>query len=586
MAILDEISAPADVKNLPAARLGELAAAVRERIIRATGECGGHLSSNLGAVELEIALLRVFDPPRDAVLFDVSHQTYAWKMLTGRAGAFSSLRRTDGISGFQRRCESPMDAFGAGHAGTALSAAMGFAAAKMCGASPAGAVVAVVGDAAAGNGISLEALDDLLESGLPVLVVLNDNSSAAPPGIAERFAAHALKSVGPIDGHDIGLVEENLKRLRDLDGPRLLRVATQKGRGFAPAERDPEAWHSTGPFDPETGVRRECRPGFVSWSDAFGDFLLECAEKDPAVFAITAAMTAGTGLSRFAKALPGRFRDVGIREAHQGSFAAGLAAAGMKPVVAVYSTFFQREWDSFVHDAALQRLPVLLALDRAGVVPGDGATHHGVFDIALLRPVPGVVVMQPRSPAQLRSMVRTALAPGAPPCAIRWPRGEVPDDSGADSGELVRIGSAVEISRTGAKPKVAIWTLGPEDAYARQIAAALVAAGVDSAHVDARFAKPVDEALLAREAEEGVEVFFTWEDGVKTGGFGEEVRGALQNRPEKPSVVAFGWPDEFLPHATSREDLMARCGLEPAAAAAAIMEALAARRKNFAGSTN
>ena len=585
MSTLAEIRTPQDVAALDPDRLGELAAEVRAEILRATSLRGGHLASNLGTVELCIALLRVFDPPRDAVLFDVSHQAYAWKLLTGRVGAFGSLRSTGGLSGFLRRAESPCDVFGAGHAGTALSAALGIAAARDLRGEP-GAVVAVVGDASAACGVTLEALDDVRETTSRLLVVLNDNGMSIGPATGalsrdfagpDRWKSRAerlgLRYVGPVDGHDVALLEGTFRALRDSPVPVLLHVRTRKGRGFAPAEADPEAWHSTGPFDPATGARAPAPAGCVAWSDAFGAALCDLAAGNPGVFALTAGMTSGTGLSGYARRFPGRFRDVGICEEHQMTTAAGMAAGGLRPVVAVYSTFLQRSVDGVIHDVALQGLPVVLALDRAGVVPGDGATHHGIFDIALLRPVPGLAIAQPRTPADLRRLLRTALSLPHP-VAIRYPRGTAPDDTAADRGETLPVGRAVERSRTGPAPSAAIWTLGPEDTWAGEVAGLMRAKGVDTVHVDARWAKPVDAALLRAQADVGVRVFLTWEDGIRAGGFGEAVRDALADHPARPRVVSFGWPDEFPPHASSRDDLLRACGLEPAAAAAAVLNAL------------
>ncbi len=624
--LLSAIRGPADVRELPPEKLPALAAEIREEIVRTVGANGGHLASNLGVVELTIALLRVFDPPADSVLFDVSHQCYAWKLLTGRADRFATLRRTGGLAGFQKRAESPCDAFGSGHAGNALSAALGLAAARdRLGGE--GAVVAVVGDASIANGVSLEALNNVRETTSRLILVLNDNemSIGLPTGALSRAFGrmlasprynrwksaiedvsvrrlrmgwlrehyHALESrvkslfvrrtntifeqlglryVGPVDGHDIAALEGAFRALRDSPVPVVLHIATRKGRGYGPAERDPEPWHGPAPFDPATGKPLKT-PSGVGWSAAFGEELEKAAEADPRVFAVVAGMAAGTGLKAFAEAHPRRFRDVGICEEHQLTFAAGLAAGGLRPVVAVYSTFFQRSVDAMIHDAALQKLPVVLALDRAGVVPGDGATHHGVFDVALLRPIPGVAILAPRTPAELAAMLPFALAlPG--PAAIRYPRGSAPDDRGGAAPPPVELGRAVELSRTGDKPAVAIWTLGPQDAWAAELASLLKARGVDSVHVDARFAKPVDAALLRAQAEAGVRVVCTFEDAVRAGGFGEGVRDALADLPSPPRVVSFGWPDEFVPHASSRDDLLAACRLTPADAAAAVLSAL------------
>ncbi len=624
--ILSGIRGPADVKALPADKLPALAAEIRAEIIETVGANGGHLASNLGVVELTIALLRVFDPPADSVLFDVSHQSYAWKLLTGRADRFRTLRRTGGLAGFQKRSESPCDAFGSGHAGNALSAALGLAAARdrLGGA---GAVVAVVGDASIANGVSLEALNNVRETTQRLLLVLNDNemSIGRPTGALSRafgrmlasprynrwkaaiedygvrrlrmgglrdhyhafesrlkslftgrsnsiFEQLGLRYVGPVDGHDLAALEGAFRALKDSPVPVVLHIATQKGRGYAPAERDPESWHGPAPFDPATG-RPLKTPAGVAWSAVLGEELEKIAAKDPRVFAVVAGMAAGTGLSRFAQAYPKRFRDVGICEEHQLTFAAGLAAGGLRPVAAVYATFFQRSVDAMIHDAALQGLPVVLALDRAGAVPGDGATHHGIFDIALLRPVPGVTLLAPRTPAELAAMLRFALSlPG--PSAIRYPRGTAPDDRGGAAVPPVEPGRAVELSRTGAEPEVAIWTLGPQDAWAAELASLLKARGVDSVHVDARFAKPVDATLLREQAASGVRVVCTFEDGVRAGGFGDGVRDAVAGFPAPPRVVSFGWPDAFVPHASSVGDLLSAFKLTPADAAGSVLAAL------------
>lgn len=624
MSLLETIDSPADLKKIPVGELPALADEIRSAIIETVSRNGGHLASNLGVVELTIAMLYAFDPPRDKILFDVSHQSYAYKLLTGRRGEFSTLRRTGGISGFQKRSESEFDAFGSGHAGNSIPAALGLAAARDAAGRDEN-VVCVTGDASIANGMALEGLNNVRETTKRLIIVLNDNrmSIGRPTGALSRafgrmlasprynrwknafddyginklrlswmrrhyhafesrmkslfvqrsntvFETLGIRYVGPVDGHDIAGLVGAFGALRESRLPVLLHIATKKGRGYAPAETDPESWHSTGPFDIRTGKRAPVASGKITWSKAFGDALCGIAEKNASVFALTAGMADGTGISEFARRFPKRFRDVGIAEEHQFTFAAGLAAGGMLPVAAVYSTFMQRAVDQTIHDIALQRLPVVIALDRAGAVPGDGATHHGVFDIALLRPVPGMVIAQPRTPADLRRMLRTALTLPYP-VSIRYPRGAAPDDTAGDDGGLTAVGKAVELSRTAPDPAVAIWTLGPEDAYAAELAELLGARGVGSVHVDARFAKPVDAELLERQARGGVKVFFTFEDGVVAGGFGEAVRDALRGRAQ---TVAFGWPDEFIPHASSRGDLLARCRLTPADAAAAILERL------------
>lgn len=629
--LLGQIASPGDLKALPVERLGELAREIRAEIVAASAAHGGHLSSNLGVVELTIALLYVFDPPRDKVLFDVSHQCYAWKLLTGRAQSFRSIRQTGGPSGFMKRSESPFDAFGAGHAGTAVSAALGFATARDARGGDE-SVVAVVGDASIVNGVSLEALNNVRETTDRLLIVLNDNEMSigrpvgafsrafarllASPGYNRwksrieayglrrlrmaplRGAYHALESrvkslfmrrantpfehlgiryVGPLDGHDTALLVDAFRALRTSRVPTVLHVHTKKGLGWLPAEKDPEAWHSAAPFDPATGEMRSAAPGTVAWSDAFGDALCRIAGRNDSVFALTAGMTGGTGLSRFSRAFPTRFRDVGICEEHQVTFAAGLAASGMRPVVAVYSTFFQRAADAAIHDVALQGLPVVFAFDRAGAVPGDGPTHHGIFDMALLSPVPGVVLAQPRTPADLASMLELALTHNGP-VAIRYPRGSAPDDRASlRSTPPPKLGRAAVLGTYGPAPvSVAVWTLGPQDDWAGAVRDALTAAGVGSTHIDARFVRPLDAELLRRQAlEDGVRLFVSFEDASVRGGLGDAMREALDDLPRPPFLLSFGWPtDAFVPHASSRNDLLRRFSIDPQAAATRILSVL------------
>ncbi|MGI5869824.1 MAG: 1-deoxy-D-xylulose-5-phosphate synthase [Kiritimatiellia bacterium] len=635
MSLLEKISSPADLRRLDPDELPGLAEEIRALIIETVSRNGGHLASNLGAVELTIALLRVFDPPEDKLLFDVSHQAYTYKLLTGRRADFATLRQTDGISGFLKRSESPYDVFGAGHGGTAISAGLGFAVERdRRGGSE--SVVAVVGDAALANGMSLEALNNVADATRRFIVVLNDNNMAISRNVGAlshafgrllgnprynrvksaieevgirylrlswlRRSYHALERtlkstllpnspfetmgiryIGPINGHNIRQVEAALESAREAKCPVLLHVSTQKGRGYPFAVQHPENWHASNPFDIATGAKT-CSAGGTSWSTAFGRALAALADADPRITAITAAMASGTGLDIFAKAHPDRFHDVGICESHQMTFAAGLATAGLRPVVAVYSTFFQRAIDGLVHDIALQNLPVVVCLDRAGVVPGDGPTHHGIFDIAMMRPIPGLVIMQPRTCADLARMLRTALALDGP-AAIRYPRGSCACDE-ADDGATIPVGRAAVLETVrpdGAAPDapcpVAIWTLGPEDGFSKAVAARLAARGIGSIRVDARFAKPIDADLLLEQAASGVKVFLTVEDGIANGGFGSAVEALFAARPDaRPAVIALGWPDAFVPHATSRADLLALCNLTPDHAAERVLAALPATR--------
>ncbi|MDR0902023.1 MAG: 1-deoxy-D-xylulose-5-phosphate synthase, partial [Opitutaceae bacterium] len=477
--LLDSIREPGDVKRLAPAQLPQLAGELRDEIIAVTSLNGGHVGPNLGVVELTIALHRVFDTPADQLVFDVSHQCYAHKLLTGRGGAFfEKLRQTGGASGFMNRAESPHDAFGAGHAGTALSAALGIAVARdLC--ATGGHVVAVCGDAAFTCGVTMEALNNVVTSTRRLIVVLNDNEwsiaknvgaishylnrlstnrtynkihgdlekffTSLPGGHdmhrtwmrwkretkdffveSSLFEKFGLRYIGPINGHNLDELVKNLEFAKNCDTPILLHVLTKKGLGLPAAVVAPEKFHGASPYNPLTGESRPTAPCFARpappWQEFFGRALLRHARADPRVVGVTAAMPAGTGLSHLAEELPRQFFDVGIAEEHAVIFAAGLAARGIRPVVAIYSTFLQRGFDQVIHDVCLQNLPVTFCLDRAGLSPNDGPTHHGLFDLACLRPVPNAVIMQPRDEDELADMLRTALAHQGP-AFIRYPRG-------------------------------------------------------------------------------------------------------------------------------------------------------------------
>lgn len=591
-ALLESIHAPADVKAVPPERLPALAQEVRDRLIRTVSRTGGHLGGNLGTVELTLALLRVFEPPADKILFDVGHQSYTYKMLTDRLDRFDTLRQTGGLSGFPLRTESPYDAFGAGHAGTAISAAMGMAVARdrRGGAEH---VVAVVGDGALCNGLSFEALNNM-RTAKRLILVLNDNemSIAANVGSLSRylggllanprynrwkgdvekivarltgekprslyyrieesikslflrsglFEEFGLRYIGPIDGHDIGLLENALSIARDYPRPILLHIATQKGRGYPPAEQDPESWHGTPPFDPATGARRGS--GRLSYSEVFGRTLVRLAGQDPRIMAITAAMPTGTGLTAFARKFPDRFFDVGIAEGHAMVFAAGLAAGGCRPVVPLYSTFSQRAVDSLIHDIALQRLPVTVCLDRAGLVGDDGPTHHGVFDIPLLAAVPNLVLVQPKDEAELAALLEGAIRRDGP-TVIRYPRGAGPGVPYEPAPPPPAEGEA-ETLETG--DGVWIWALGDMIPLARDAVRLLAEAGVRAGLVNARYIRPLDERLLAAQADDGARLFATLENGMITGGFGSLVETVLVRRGFRGRLLRFGWPDCFVPH--------------------------------------
>ena len=617
---------PDFVKSLPPAALPALAQALRARILETVSANGGHLASNLGVIELTIALLRVFSPPADKILFDVSHQSYAYKLLTGRAARFGTLRTLGGLSGFQKRDEG--DPFGSGHAGNTLSAALGLAAARdRAGGSE--YVVAVIGDASISNGVSLEALNNAVATTKQLVIVLNDNEMSISRNVgamaklfskmltnprlvrakiaAERFGVEKLRMggfraryrhfkasikrlflrnalfedlgfqyIGPIDGHDLRWLRNALDKATRADRPVIVHVATVKGRGYRPAEENPSAWHGTPPFDLATGRPRKASPG-PSWSAVFGEALCKVAREDARVCALTAAMCDGTGLDAFAREFPDRFFDVGIAEEHEGTFAAGLAAAGLRPVVAVYSTFFQRAVDALIHDAALQHLPVVFCLDRAGIVANDGPTHHGVFDIALARPVPGVTIMQPSDADELEAMLRLALTLDGP-SIVRYPRGAAEgarNDSKRTTVGLA-LGKARIVEQGGKAPFAALWALGDMLPAALETARLLAARGIAAELVDARFVKPLDTALLADELARGAALFATFENAVATGGLGTAVGEALMDARSASArhVLRFGWPDdEFVPHAGSNRELFARFGLTPEAMAERIAAA-------------
>jgi 1-deoxy-D-xylulose-5-phosphate synthase len=618
--LLEQINTPADLRGCSLELFPLLAEEIRALITQTVSRTGGHLASNLGVVELTLALLYHFNPPEDKIVWDVGHQTYAWKLLTGRRERFATLRQPGGLSGFLKRDESPCDAFEAGHAGTALSAALGLAAAR----DRRGGhehVVAVVGDASLSNGLSLEALNNVASTTRRLILVLNDNemSICGNVGALSRHlgrllgshpynraknkieqAAHrlrldflratyhqiektikslfvrnavfedlGLRYVGPIDGHNLPALLDALLVAKHYDRPIVLHIATQKGRGYAAAEREPEAWHGVPPFDAVTGMLPPARYGY---SEAFGASLTRLAEQMPGVVAITASMRTGTGLDGFARRFPDRFFDVGISEGHAVTFAAGLAAGGLRPVVALYSTFMQRGVDNIFHDVCLQRLPVLFCLDRAGVVGADGATHHGIYDLPLLRCLPHLVIQQPRDEAMLARMLASALTyPG--PAVIRYPRDPGPAATPPESPEPVAIGTAEVLDQPAIPgPAVWFWALGDMLALAREAAAKLQEAGIATGLVDPRFIKPVDTGLLRRQAA-SARCFVTLENGVVTGGFGTAVREALAEAGVAVPSVAFGWPDAIIGQGTTAS-LRQEHGLTADAIAATVLRRL------------
>ena len=590
--LLESIHSPADLKRLSNAQMAELAEEIRAFLIQTLSKTGGHLGPNLGVVELTLALHSVFNTPKDKLLFDVSHQAYVHKILTGRRDRFETIRQPGGLNGFMLRTECEHDCYGAGHAGTALSAALGMAVARdLSGGSE--HVIAVAGDAAFTNGISFEALNNISEQTKRLIVVLNDNEWSIDRNVgaiaryfhrivtnehyqhlhssAERilerlggkrvlkvarraeeaakgilwpsmlFEEFGLQYFGPIDGHNIPLLVETFKFLKTIDRPVLLHVLTQKGRGFQPALDGQKKFHGLGPYDPETGQTKPA--GQLTYSEVFANTLVELARQDDRIVAITAAMPNGTGLDHFRPHHPRRYFDVGIAEEHAVLFAAGMATQGYKPVCAIYSTFLQRAFDPIVHDVALQKLPVVFCMDRAGLSGDDGPTHHGLFDIAYLRGIPEMVLMAPKDEDELADMMKTAFTLDSP-CAIRYPRGTVEGVARKSEPRVLPVGKA-EVVVDGSD--VAILGLGPMLRMGAELAERLERAGYTAALINPRFVKPLDRDMLERYAAR-VAAFVTFEDHVKMGGFGSAVAEALQDIGSTVPVVRIGWPDRFVEH--------------------------------------
>ncbi len=597
---LASIQSPEDLKRVPRERLPGIAAELREMIVRSVARTGGHLASSLGVVELTIALHYVFDCPKDRIIWDVGHQAYAHKILTGRRDAFPSLRTFDGISGFPRISESPCDAFGTGHSGTSISAALGMAVARDL-AKGKNRVVAVIGDGSLSSGLSLEGLNQAGHQKRDLVVVLNDNewsisqNVGALSGYLNRlmtgklytsfrkrietllksmphgdFMARIAKKseeltkgfivpgllfeelgftyIGPIPGHDLEALIGTFQNLANLDGPVLIHVVTSKGKGYAPAEANPESFHGVGAFDPETGKDTE-KPHGSTYTDVFGETIVGLGRKNPNIVAITAAMCGGTGLTKFRSAFPDRFFDVGIAEPHAVTFAAGLAREGKIPVLAVYSTFLQRAYDQIIHDVCLQNLPVVFAVDRGGIVGADGATHQGLFDLSYLRHIPNMSLMAPRDEAELARMLHTAVSAGRP-VAVRYPRGTgmgvpVPPDPETipwGKGELLSEGKDILLLGIGA-------TVGP-CLYAAE---ELQKRGVSAAVVDARFVKPLDADLILPLVRKIGRVM-TLEENVLAGGFGSAVLELLEEHDEVPHAFRrIGIRDCFVDHGTPGE---------------------------------
>ena len=615
--LLDKVQSPADLKQLSDAQLQQLANELRDETIAAVAETGGHLGAGLGVVELTVALHAVFDAPRDKIIWDVSHQSYPHKILTGRRNRIRTLRQKDGLSGFTKRSESPYDPFGAAHSSTSISAALGFAVARDLGGSCTsglGDVVAVIGDGAMSAGMAYEALNNAGHLKKRMVVILNDNDmSIAPPvgalssylsqlyagdpfqdlkeaakgaigflpepfregakrakdmlkGMAvggTMFEALGFSYVGPIDGHDLNQLLPVLRTVHErATGPILIHAITKKGKGYAPAETARDKGHATAKFDVLTGEQKKSPSNAPSYTKVFAEALLDQAANDPQICAVTAAMPDGTGLDLFSKRYPSRCFDVGIAEQHGVTFAAALAAGGLKPFCAMYSTFLQRGYDQVVHDVAVQGLPVRFAIDRAGLVGADGATHAGSFDIAFLTNLPGMVVMAAADEAELMHMVATAAAHNEGPIAFRYPRGEGQGVDLPAKGQLLELGKG-RLIRSG--QGVAILSFGTRLGEVQKASETLIAQGLNPTIADARFAKPLDHELILSLATNH-EVLITIEEGA-VGGFGSHVmqfladEGVFDHGLKFRSMVL---PDEFIDQA-SPEEMYAQAGLNAGA---------------------
>jgi len=596
--VLDQIEFPIDVKKLDLEELGKLCREIREEIISTVSRNGGHLASNLGVVELTVALHHVFELPHDKVIWDVGHQSYAHKILTGRRDRFHTLRQYEGISGFPKRDESPYDAFDSGHSGTSISSALGMAEARRQRGEE-GKVIAVIGDGSMTAGVAFEGLNQTGHVDQDLIVILNDNEmSISPnvgalssylnrlmtgqfvnrfredikafldtlPGIGKsvlRFAKQAeeslkgllipgllfeelgLKYIGPIDGHRLDYLIETFQNIKKLRGPILVHVITKKGKGYPPAEMNPARFHSVAPFVVETGEpRKDQIKNPPTYTEVFGDTLCQLAKENRRLIAITAAMQSGTGLEQFSKEFPDRFYDIGIAEQHAVTFAAGLALEGMKPVVAIYSTFLQRAYDQVLQDVCLQNLPVVFALDRGGIVGEDGPTHHGLFDFSYLRHIPNLVIMVPKDEDEFQHMIKTAVECPLP-VAFRYPRGKGEGVKRSDILKSIDIGKG-EVLRKG--DDVLILAIGSTVYPSLRAAERLAQVGINPAVINSRFLKPLDGDLLCDWAKRIGKVL-TVEENVLLGGFGSAVLELFQERGLfSIRVKRLGIPDLFVEH--------------------------------------
>jgi 1-deoxy-D-xylulose-5-phosphate synthase len=617
MSLLDRVKSPADLRGMSHDELRKLAEDVRARLIDVCSRTGGHIGAGLGVVELTIALHYAFDTPRDQLVWDVGHQGYPHKLLTGRNERMETLRQEDGVSGFLKRSESEYDAFGAGHAATAISAALGIAAGRDVKGEDF-KVVAILGDGALTSGLAYEGLNNAGHSDRDVVVVLNDNEMSIAPNVGAmskylnsvqrnslynrvrsaigEFVDHApgplstlvrkweesvktfltpgvlfeelgFRYFGPIDGHDIDLLIETFAAVRALKGPRLVHVITKKGKGFPAGEQHGEKWHALPPgHDPATGAQRKPSTANPAYTKLFGAGLVELGAETRDLVAITAAMPSGTGTDAFAKAYPNRFFDVGIAEGHAVTFAAGLATRGVRPVVAIYSTFLQRAYDNIIHDVAIQSLPVIFCMDRAGLVGEDGETHMGLYDIAYMLAVPGMTVTAPKDATEMLALLETGLAHRGGPFSIRYPRDAAPDrPPPAASIPPVPYGTW-EVPRRGGE--FAIFAVGTMVLTALAAAESLAADGINVTVVNCRFLKPYDEVTLAAVLSDHKHVLVV-EEGTVVNGFGAFMAAVIGRHDPNVRVAVHGVPDRII-HAAPRARQLAQCGLDAAGIAARV----------------
>lgn len=625
LALLYSINSPADLKKLSPEQLPALCAQIRTFLIQNVSQNPGHFASSMGAVELTVAMHYVFDTPYDRLVWDVGHQAYVHKILTGRRDVFHTNRKLGGISGFPNPRESEYDTFSAGHASNSISAALGMAVATdLNGDNPRRNVVAVIGDASISGGLAFEGLNNAANTNSNLLIVLNDNDMSIDRNVGSlhSYLAHittsksynnvrykvfnALKKMhvvtdrqrgpimrfnnsmkallsheqnifeglniryfGPIDGHDVLRLVRVLSDIKNMTGPRLLHLRTVKGKGYEPAEKDPSRWHAPGRFDPSTG--EVVKPASVvrvpKFQEVFGGTLLDLARLDRRVVGVTAAMSSGTSMNILQDVMPERVFDVGISEGHAVTFAGGMATDGMRPYVAIYSTFLQRAYDNIINDTAIQSLPVTFCIDRAGLVGEDGVTHHGVFDMAYLRPVPGMIIASPRNAMMLRNLMYTSLVTEHGPMAIRYPRGSADADVSGTEMSRMPLGQG-ECLTPGRGPQVI--SIGPIATSVADAVAQVRSVGIDAAHYDAIFLKPLDDGMMQTIARNGRPVI-TVEDGTVEGGLGTAVSEWLRQHGIDLPVIRIGIPDRFIYHGTVRE-LYCQCGLDVGSIAARIMD--------------